>query len=132
MKKFIVTLFSFLFFAFFFAGAAKAQTDNSADSTREQKTVNQPLKIIKKFPPGIGSFQKCFETQGDTRLSIRLRVTFHSSGKITGAEIVNTSGCKYFDEESVRVAKKIKFEPEIKNGAAATVTKSVEYNAGIR
>ncbi|HEX8368358.1 MAG TPA: energy transducer TonB [Pyrinomonadaceae bacterium] len=132
MKKLVAALFSLLFFALLSVGAANAQTDNSANSTKEQGTVNQPLKIIRKTPPSIDSFRQCFETQGDSRLSIRVRVTFHSSGKVTDAEIVNTSGCEYFDKEAVRVAKKIKFEPEIKNGEAVTVTKSVEYKAGIR
>jgi TonB family protein len=59
---------------------------------------------------------------------VKIKVTFHSSGKVTMAEIAESSGCKFFDKETLRVARKIKFNPEIKNGEAATVIKTIEYN----
>lgn len=124
-----------LFFTFLFVFAANAQTGGNSNKTVEsveKQEKDQPLKIIRKTPPSIDSFRQCFKILGTSRLSIRVRVVFHSSGKITGAEIAATSGCEYFDKESLRVAQKIKFRPEIKNGEAVTVTKSVEYTAGIR
>lgn len=37
------------------------------------------------------------------------------------------SGCLSFDNNALSVARKIKFEPEIKDGEAITVTGLVEY-----
>jgi TonB family protein len=133
MKKLITAVFSLLFFALVLTAATvKAQT---SDSNKEQKVEKQekdrPLKIIRKAPVRLDSFRQCFETLRTAELTIRIRVTFHSSGKITGAEIVAPSGCEYFDKESLRVAYKIKFEPQIKDGEAVTAIKSVEYKAGI-
>jgi TonB family protein len=54
-------------------------------------------------------------------------VTFHSSAKVTGVEVVSTSGCEYFDRASVEAAMKIKFQPAIKNGEAQTTVKAVQY-----
>jgi TonB family protein len=130
MKKLMTAVFSLLFLAIVLTGGtAKAQT---SDSNKEQKQEkDRPLTITGKTPPSIDTFQACFKTKRATHLLIKLKVTFHSSGKITGAEIVAPSGCEYFDKESLRVAHKIKFKPQIKNGEAVTAVKTVEYQAGI-
>ncbi|HEX8248890.1 MAG TPA: energy transducer TonB [Pyrinomonadaceae bacterium] len=130
MKKLVAVLFSFLFFAFVFAGTSNAQTNNQTDSTENQKTAgqlpDQPLKIEKK--PHSRTDGRCSTASG----TIRLRVTFDKSAKVTNVEIVSPSSCSYFDEQAVKAAKKIKFKPAIKNGEAVTVVKPVEYNFRIR
>ncbi|HEX8735816.1 MAG TPA: TonB family protein [Pyrinomonadaceae bacterium] len=136
MKKLITAVFALMFLAMVLtAGTAKAQTSETNDSNKQQKVEKQekdrPLKITGKTPPSIDTFQKCFRDQRNAELTIRIKVTFHSSGKITGAEIVAPSGCEYFDKESLRVAHKIKFKPQIKDGEAVTAIKTVEYKAGV-
>jgi TonB family protein len=130
MKKLIITLFTFFLFALVFSGAANAQSGGSTDSTKKQEK-DRPLKITGKSSPSRDTFSKCFKKRQYASLFIRLRVVFHSSGKITGMEIVTPSGCEYFDKESLEVTQKIKFEPAIKNGEAVTVTRTVEYKAGL-
>ena len=130
MKKLVITLFTFFLFALVFSGAANAQSTGSTDSTKKQEK-DRPLEITGKSSPSRDTFSKCFETHRYASLFIRLRVVFHSSGKITGAEIVTPSGCEYFDKESLKVTQKIKFKPAIKNGEAVTVTKIVEFKAGV-
>ncbi len=63
---------------------------------------------------------------------VRLRVTFHSSGEITDIQVIEDSGCEYFNNEAVRVAEKVKFNPAIKDGEPITVTKTMEYRVGMR
>lgn len=134
MKTKSFKIISLLFFIFLFAFVANAQNgddSNKTGTTAENQEKDRPLKIIKKAQPSIDNFRECFISLRVTHLSGRVKVTFHSSGKITGVEIVAPSGCEEFDKESLRVARKIKFEPAIKNGEAVTETKSVEYKAGI-
>ncbi|HEX9962727.1 MAG TPA: TonB family protein [Pyrinomonadaceae bacterium] len=130
MKKLIITSFAYFIFALVFTGAANAQSGSPTDSTKKQET-DRPLKITRSASPSRDTFSKCFKKQATGQLFIRLRAIFHSSGKITGAEIVTPSGCEYFDKESLGVVQKIKFKPEIKNGEAVTVTKIVEFKAGV-
>jgi TonB family protein len=59
--------------------------------------------------------------------TVRLRVTFHWSGRISGVTAV--SGLGYgLTEQAIAAAKQITFEPQKKNGAAVTTIKTVEYN----
>jgi TonB family protein len=132
MKKLIVTLFSILFFILVFSGAADAQSNDSSSSTerqqKEKQSLDKAVKIKGKIPPSPGSYMMCFEDKSIKQLHVKIKVTFHSSGKVTAAEIDESSGCKFFDKETLRVARKIKFNPAIKNGEAVTVVKMVEYN----
>ena len=74
----------------------------------------------------------CYLTQKNSQIYIGVLVTFDSSGKVTDARIAgSSSGCKAFDEEVLRAAKKIKFKPEIKNGAPVTIIKPVTYQVNI-
>ena len=74
--------------------------------------------------------QNFSDAKRDEVIRVRLKVLFHSSEKITGAEVAESSGCDYFDRESLRVAQKIKIKPEIKNGEAIMATKLIEYSIG--
>jgi len=89
---------------------------------------DRPMKIISKSPPDPRSAQGCTENERSAGLAARLRVTFHSSGKVTDAEVAVSSGCVAFDDETLRVARKIKFRPAVKDGVAVTVVKQVEYS----
>jgi TonB family protein len=135
MKINYLTIFAISFLTLLFVSTINAQTNNNSNIDRqknEKQNGNKPLKIIKKTPPSGKVFSKCYKQDSRrTSLFIRLRVTFHLSGKITDVEIVKSSGCSYFDEAAVKVAKIIKFKPEVKNGESVMVTKQVEYTAGL-
>jgi TonB family protein len=107
---------------------AKAQNNNVSDNSsdkNEKKNSEQikdkPLKISKKPSPSTDG--NCPQNTG----VVRVRATFHSSGKVTDAEMVAPSKCEYFNDQALKAARKIKFEPQIKNGEVVTVTKIVEY-----
>ncbi|MDQ6787527.1 MAG: energy transducer TonB [Acidobacteriota bacterium] len=135
---------SILALTLFFAFAADAQSNRHPKETENQppagdsiQTENKSgedrkLKITKKQPPNVKVFERCFHDYGFATVRTVVKVTFHSSGQVTAVEIVNNSGCQEFDDESLRVARKIEFQPEIKNGEAVTVYKAVIYQGGIR
>ena len=133
MKINLTNLFSALFLSLLFTFSVNAQTNNNSDkneNTNKTSQADRPLKITSHPHPGLPS--KCLEDNQFSFLQIRLKATFHSSGKITEVEIVKSSGCEAFDKECLRVAKKIKFKPAIKNGELVTLTKTLEYSASIR
>lgn len=109
MRKKIAALFSIAILLLSFS--ADAQTDRK-------------LRILKKPHP---KARKCSLSSG----TALVRVTFHSTGTVTDTVLIQTSGCNSFDESSLNVARRIEFEPEIRNGTAVTVTKTVEYRFAI-
>lgn len=135
MKRSLLMIFTILFLSLLFMFEINAQTtdnSNKDESKNEKQKGNEPLKIIKKTSPSGKVFSKCFKIDSrQTSLFMRLKVTFHASGKITDVEIVEPSGCDYFDEEAIKVARKIKFKPEIKDGESITVTKVIVYSSGL-
>ena len=112
MKKTIVTLFFVTFLALTLTTAASAQG------------TDRPVKIIKK--PNV-RLATCGQIYGQTTL----RVTFDKSGKITETTVAESSGCSDFDDNSIDAARRIEFEPAIKDGEPASVIKTVLYRFGI-
>lgn len=117
MKKNIFALFAAVILTLVFAGLTSAQTDTD---TNNKQTNDKKLKILKKPAPESGG---CRQTSGLTMI----RVTFDKSAKVTEAVVTKSSGCTDFDNNSLKAARKIKFEPQTKNGEPVTVTKPVEY-----
>jgi TonB family protein len=118
----------------FFAASVNAQNDgdvNQKERRNEKTQKDRPLKITSKAPLSEDVYKECLNGSRNTRIMIRLKVTFESSGKIGDITVSNASGCEYFDNGAIRVAKKIKFKPAIKDGKPVTVTRTVEYAAGI-
>lgn len=115
MKKNFVVLFSVVMLLFVLSGVARAQSDNP-----NQKSGDRKLKILKKPMPESG---QCTQPTGLTMI----RVTFDKSAKVTDAVITKSWGCDFFDNNSLDAARRIKFEPQIKDGAPITVVKPVEY-----
>ncbi len=135
MKRNLLMIFTILFLSLLFVLTTNSQTDDNSNKDEKKNgkhKQDRPLRITGKSPPSREVFSKCFEKDArQTFLLISLRVAFPASGKITDVEIVKSSGCNYFDKEAIRVAKKIKFKPEIKGGESVTVTKMIEYSSGI-
>jgi hypothetical protein len=86
--------------------------------------ADKPLKIISKpRAPWTDEGARAAHIQG----SVRLKVTFLNCGKI--GKIVPVSRLPYgLTESAVKAAKKIVFEPAMKNSKPITVAKIVEYN----
>ncbi|MEP6903984.1 MAG: energy transducer TonB, partial [Actinomycetota bacterium] len=61
---------------------------------------------------------------------IVIAVLFAANGKVTQTIIIKPLGYG-LDEEAVRAAKGIKFEPLVKNGKPVSVVKIVEYGFSI-
>lgn len=74
--------------------------------------------------------QNGIEKQVDENVDcrIKLKVEFLASGKIGDLALISsTCGDKSLEQQAFEAAKKMKFEPQLKNGKKVTVTKSVEY-----
>jgi outer membrane biosynthesis protein TonB len=112
-------LFTFAFCLFIFLNGVEAQTEN-----------DKPLKIMSKPHPSYTFAAREYNISG----WVQVKVTFQANGKI--GEVI------YFDEssqeknltryglvkETIRAAKKIKFNPATKDGQPITVTKVVQYS----
>lgn len=102
--------------AFIIGGADSVKAQNNSPQTRDKK-----LKIIKKPAPFTDG--RCSEDEGTTTV----RATFDKSGKVTAVEMVKQSACSYFNEQALKKAREIKFEPQIENGEPVTVVKMIQY-----
>lgn len=103
MKQFLISIF----FVLLFCGFALAQ--------------NSPVKILEQPKPELPKDFGLNDSQG----SIVLRVVFLADGTI--GEISPISTLPSLTDLAVEAAKKIKFEPAVKDGKPTTVTKSVTY-----
>lgn len=84
---------------------------------------NSSVKILEKPKPELPKDYGTNDSQG----IINLKVEFLADGKI-GVITVISSLQKSLTDLAIDAAKKIKFEPEVKNGKSVTVTKVVQYS----
>lgn len=144
MKRFFRALLM-ISISSFFGGASIAQTKETSPQTIPQKTsqpatsskatrclkqgnkiipvkaseLDKPLKIISKP-------KAPWTTNAHVQGVVRLRVTFLDCGKI--GEISPVSRLPFgLTESAAEAAKKIRFEPAMKNGKPVTLAKVVEY-----
>lgn len=85
--------------------------------------IDKPLKIISK-PRAL------WTTDAHVQGVVRLRVTFLDCGKIGAIQPVSRLPFG-LTESAIEAAKKIRFEPAMKNGKPLTVAKVVEYSFSI-
>jgi TonB family protein len=125
MKRKYATLFWLLSSVFVFTLVGNAQTEDK----NEKKPKDSALKIKSKIKPNENVLVGCNTLRKRGGVYVGVNVTFDKSGKVTDAVIApgGSSGCEEFDEECVRVAKKIKFKPQISNGEPVTVIKTMSY-----
>ena len=129
------TIIIFIFLTLILVSAANAQSGKKPDKSEkgtEQQQKDTPLKIIRNSGVGIDALKECRNYIKNREVSVKLRVTFLSSGKTTNIQVYEDSGCEYFNNEAIKAAEKIKFEPAIKDGESITITKIVAYQVGIR
>jgi TonB family protein len=99
----------------------KEKNKNAADATADAAN-STPLKIIAK-PRASYTDQA---RQAGISGTIRLMVAFTETGKIENVLVLTSLGYG-LDEEAVKAAKGIKYEPEMRNGKPVTAVKTVEY-----
>lgn len=83
---------------------------------------NSPLKIIEQPRPELPSNYRVLDAQGTQTL----RVEFLDTGDIGDVTPVGSLPGN-LTERAVAAARRIKFEPEMKEGKAVTVTKTLQY-----
>jgi TonB family protein len=69
------------------------------------------------------------DAKNDCPIPVRvsLRVVLRKSGKVTDITVVKSSGCSY-DQEAIRVVKKLKFDAAVKSGQRVSQYSDIEYN----
>lgn len=117
--KSVLIKFLFIFSlicAFSFVTSAQiSESENKYPSDRKLKLLEMPLP---KIPDEIRSMS----IQGN----MVVRVTFLSNSEI--GDVQPIKNFPYLTEPVIEAAKKIKFEPEIKNGIVTTVNKTIQYS----
>ena len=123
MKSSFGALLIIALFTLLSAATANAQADAKQNSKQKnvQQKKDKPLKIKNKPIASTGG--QCSGASGTTTL----RVTFDKSAKVTKVDIVSSSSCEYFDRSAIQSARKIEFEPAVKNGVPITLAKTVVY-----
>jgi TonB family protein len=58
---------------------------------------------------------------------VRVLVVLHKSGKVGDVKSLKFSECQRFNENSLASAKKIKFNPAVKDGQPVSVSVMVEF-----
>ena len=128
MKKFYFPSLA-LFMLLLLFGNSFAQDNSSVTSIQKsddekiykQSEVDQRAKIIKKPIPS--TERMCGNDSGFVRVSVIL----HKSGKVSDVKSLKSSECQRFNENSFDSAKKIKFNPAVKDGQPVSVSMMVEY-----
>lgn len=109
------------------ACAVNAQSGGKA----KKPLKDAPLKIKSRIQPNENILLEC-NFRLPAQLYIGVLATFDKSGKVTDAQLDSRSGCREFDDEVLRVAKKIKFKPAVSNGVPVTVTAPLTYIVSAR
>ncbi len=89
-------------------------------------TDNGSLRILHKPRPQYTDEARSNGTEG----TVVLRVTFLASGQIGSVQPVKGLG-DGLTEQAIDAARRLQFEPAIRNGTPLTVTKMVEYTFSI-
>ena len=128
MKKFYFPSFA-LFMLLLLFGISFAQDNSTATSIQKnddekiykQSEVDQKAKIIKRSHPSTD--RMCNNDSG----LVRVLVVLHKAGKVGDVKSLKSSECQRFNENSLDSARKIKFNPAIKDGQPVSVTVMVEF-----
>jgi len=118
----------------FASGSGKGNGAGEGNGSGELKKAIPPavtnqtaaLKILSQPRTRYTDLARSYEISG----TIQLRVTFLASGEIGAIEAVKKLPFG-LSVEAVNAARRIRFEPELKDGKAYTVTKLVEYSFSI-
>lgn len=108
-------------------GSGNSQTDVQQIPQIEKQPItpesNRGVRILSKPRANYTDLARQNQVQG----KVVLRVAFKKDGKIGKIKVVN--GLPYgLSQNAIEAGKKIKFEPQIKNGKPITATKNIEYS----
>lgn len=120
MKNLSARTFFLFIFIFVLITFANAQTNDSGNSQPPKKI--KPLKILKRPPASVQG--QCSQISG----RVTLLVTFDKSAQVTDVNMISSSGCDFFDNNVVKAAKNIKFEPQTEDNIPVTIKKQIQYN----
>ena len=87
----------------------------------KQSEVDQKAKITKRSHPLTD--RTCTNDSG----FVRVLVVLHKSGKVSDVKFLKSSECQRFNENSLASAKKIKFNPALKDEQPVSVSVMVEF-----
>ncbi len=96
---------------------------SSVDLKDNKIQASTPIKILTKRPASYTDQARDAGLSG----SISLLVAFANSGEIPHVLVLNSLGYG-LDEEAIKTAKGMKFEPETQNGKPVTVAKMIQYS----
>lgn len=85
-----------------------------------------PLKILKKYPARYTDSARQANVQG----TIKMAVIFAAEGRVTHILVLNRLGSG-LDENAIRAARSIVFEPMKRDGKPVSVVKMIEYSFSI-
>jgi len=125
MNKNFANFLLFLCVVFSFSTFSDAQSSQLGTKNEDVSKANKKLNILFKPVPQLTEEQKKdnIEVQG----TVTLRVEFLVDGQI--GKVLPIVFLPYgLTENAIEAAKKIKFEPEIKNGLSITVFKPIQYS----
>jgi TonB family protein len=101
---------------------ASANSGISAVSLKPVDSNNSPLQIRFKPKANYTDFARFFDIQG----SVTVRTTFLDTGAVGDVSAI-TKLPFGLTKNALEAAKKMKFQPMVKNGKAISVTKTVQY-----
>lgn len=132
MKKIYFPAFALFMLILLFGNSFAQNNDSTApvqssddEKIYKQSEVDQKAKIIKKPIPSTD--RMC----GDDSGYVRVMIVLHKSGKVSDVQSLKESECKRFNENSFESAKKIKFNPAVKDGQPVSVSVMIEYKYSI-
>ena len=110
----------------FAAYYAEKEKNKSADESADENRRILPIKILNK--PRVNYTDRA--RQAGVQGTIRLLVAFAENGKVTNILVLKSLGYG-LDEEALKAARGIKFEPQLRDGKPVTTVKMVEYSFSI-
>ena len=134
-----LALGSVLFFAGNFRAIAQTQdpkpspTPSPEKSEKEEpsedriysvKEVDVKAKVMRfgDDPPSPG-----IDCPGRIKLLVGVSAVLRKSGKVTEAEVVRESGCSSYDNDAIRVVRKLKFNPALKDNQSVSQYQRFEF-----
>lgn len=101
----------------------KAYQESENKHTEKDKSNVKPIKVLKKYAPEYTDQAR----QGRVEGSVRILAAFEADGKVSHAIVISGLGFG-LDEQAIKAARKVKFEPREEDGKPVMAVKTVIYN----
>jgi len=102
----------------------REKEEPTEDRIYSAKEVDVKAKVMRfgNDPPGPGT-----DCPGRIRLLVGVSAVLRKSGKVTEAEVVRESGCASYDNDAIRVVRKLKFNPALKDNQPVSQYQRFEF-----